>query len=299
MTRTKNPALEPVVVILIAAFSVQGGAAIAKGIFPLIGVAGTAAIRIVLSAIILLAVFRPPVHRLTAAQWRAVLPYGITIGVMNLLFYQALARIPLGLAVALEFVGPLAVAIAGSRRALDVVWVALAVAGIALIAPFQADAAIDPVGVIFALLTGACWAAYIVLGGRVSRRLDTGAAVTIGMMIAALTITPYAIAVGGFEKFSLHLLVPCVAMAVLSSALPYALEMKALRLLPGRTFSILMSLEPAIAALCGLALLGEHLTRAQWAAVALVVVASAGAASTVASRADRSAATGPSSGHRS
>ncbi|HWM27502.1 MAG TPA: DMT family transporter [Woeseiaceae bacterium] len=288
-SRAKNPAFAPVTFILVAAFSVQGGAAVAKGIFPHIGVAGTAAIRTSLAAIILLAVFRPPVRRLTAAQWRAVVPYGITIGVMNLLFYEALFRIPLGLAVTLEFVGPLALAILGSRRALDVVWVGLAMAGIVLIAPFQADSAIDPAGVILALLTGACWAAYIVLGGRVSQRLDSGAAVAIGMTIAAMTIMPYAVVEGGIGQFALHLLLPCIAMAVLSSALPYALEMKALRVLPSRTFSVLMSLEPAIAALCGLVLLGEHLTHAQWAAVALVVIASAGAASSVASRAERSA----------
>ena len=289
MVRAKNPAFAPVAFILVAAFSVQGGAAIAKGIFPFIGATGTAAIRTVLAAIILLAVFRPPMLRFTAAQWRAVVPYGITIGVMNLLFYETLLRIPLGLAVALEFLGPLAVAIFGSRRALDVVWVALAMAGIALIVPFRADGAIDPVGVILGLLTGACWAAYIVLGGRVSQRLDAGAAVAIGMTIAALTITPYAIADGGIEQFALTLLVPCIAMAVLSSALPYALEMKALRLLPSRTFSILMSLEPAIAALCGLVLLGEHLTPGQWAAVALVVIASAGATSSVTNRTGRPA----------
>lgn len=273
--------------ILVAAFSVQAGAAIAKGIFPSIGAAGTAAIRLGLSAIILLAVFRPAVHRFTAAQWRAVVPYGVTIGVMNLLFYQAIDRIPLGLAVALEFVGPLAVAIVGSRRALDVVWVLLAMAGIALIAPFKADSAVDPIGVILALLTGACWAAYIVIGGRVSQRLDAGIAVAIGMTIAALTITPYALIDGGIDNFALPLFVPCIAMAVLSSALPFTLEMKALRMLPGRTFSVLMSLEPAIAALCGLVLLGEQLTRPQWVAVCLVVIASAGAASSVTSRADR------------
>lgn len=289
MTRAKYPAFAPVAFILVAAFSVQGGAAIAKGIFPFIGAAGTAAIRTGLAAVTLLAVFRPPVRRFTAAQWRAVIPYGVAIGAMNLLFYEALARIPLGLAVALEFLGPLAVAIFGSRRALDVVWVALAMTGIALIAPFRADGAIDPLGVILALLTGACWAAYIVLGGRVSQRLDAGAAVAVGMTIAALTLTPYAIADGEIGQFALHLLVPCVAIAVLSSALPFTLEMKALRLLPGRTFSVLMSLEPVIAALCGLVLLGEHLTRAQWAAVALVVIASAGAMSSVASRAEHSA----------
>ena len=277
--------------IMVAAFSVQGGAAIAKGIFPLIGVAGTVAIRIVLSAIILLVVFRPAVHRFTAAQWRAVIPYGITIGVMNLFFYQALVRIPLGLAVALEFVGPLAVAIVGSRRALDMVWVGLAIAGIALIAPFQADGAVDPIGVIYALLTGACWAAYIILGGRVSQRLDAGVAVAIGMAIAALVVTPYALVEGGIEKFAPGLFLPCVALAVLSSALPFTLEMKALRQLPSRTFSVLMSLEPVIAALCGLVLLGEHLTQAQWIAVALVVIASAGASSSVTRRADSSAGT--------
>lgn len=285
MKRAEHSALMPVALILVATFSVQGGAAIAKGIFPVIGVAATASIRVVLSAMILIAVFRPAVHRFTAAQWRAVVPYGITIGVMNLLFYQALVRIPLGLAVALEFVGPLAVAIVGSRRALDVIWVVLAMAGIALIAPFQADGAVDPIGVAYALLTGACWAAYIVLGGRVSQRLDAGVAVAIGMAIAALVVTPYALIDGGIATFTPGLLVPCVALAVLSSALPFTLEMKALRLLPRRTFSVFMCVEPVIAALCGLVLLGEHLTRAQWIAVALVVVASAGATSSVTSRA--------------
>lgn len=291
MKRAQHPALMPVSLILVAAFSVQGGAAIAKGIFPLIGVAGTAAIRIFLSAVILLAVFRPAVRRFTAAQWRAVVPYGITIGVMNLLFYEALVRIPLGLAVALEFVGPLALAILGSRRALDMVWVGLAMAGIALIVPFDADGAVDPAGVTYALLTGACWAAYIVLGGRVSQRLDAGVAVAIGMAVAALVVTPYALVDGGIEKLTPGLLLPCVALAVLSSALPFTLEMKALRLLPGRTFSIFMSLEPVIAALCGLVLLGEQLTRAQWIAVALVVIASAGAAASVRRRAEASAST--------
>ena len=285
MNRTEHSALLPIAFILVASFSVQGGAAIAKGIFALIGVAGTAAIRILLSAIILLAVFRPPVRRLTADQWRAVVPYGISIGVMNLLFYQALARIPLGLAVALEFVGPLALAIFGSRRALDVVWVLLAMAGIVLIAPFKADGTVDPVGVVYALLTGACWAAYIVLGGRVSQRLDAGAGVAIGMAVAALVASPVALVEGGIREFGPTLLIPCIALAVLSSALPFTLEMKALRLLPGRIFSVLMSLEPVVAALCGLVLLGERLTGAQWIAVAAIVIASAGAATSVGQRA--------------
>jgi inner membrane transporter RhtA len=277
MKSSRNAALPPVVSILLAVFSVQGGATIAKGLFPVIGAAGTAAVRIGLSAIILLAVFRPPVHRFTAAQWRAVVPYGVTIGVMNLLFYQALVRIPLGLAVTLEFVGPLAVAIVGSRRALDAVWIVLAAIGIALIAPWQAGSAIDALGVAIALLTGGCWAAYIVLGGRVSRLLTGGVAVAIGMSIATLTVVPFALAGGGFGSLAPRLYAAAVALAVLSSALPFTLEMNALRALPGRTFSILMSLEPAVAALCGLVLLGEHLTKAQWVAVGLVIAASVGA----------------------
>ena len=281
MKRAQHSALLPVAFILVASFSVQGGAAIAKGVFPLIGVAGTAAIRILVSALILIAVFRPAFHRLTKDQWRAVVPYGISIGVMNLLFYQALARIPLGLAVALEFVGPLALAISGSRRPLDVVWVVLAMAGIVLIAPFKAQGAVDPVGVVYALLTGACWAAYIVVGGRVSQRLDAGAGVAIGMAVAALVALPFAAAEGGIRNLGPGLLVPCVALAILSSALPFTLEMKALRLLPGRIFSVLMSLEPVVAAVCGLVLLGEHLTGAQWIAVAAIVVASVGAATSV------------------
>jgi inner membrane transporter RhtA len=277
MKSSRNMALPPVVSILLAVFSVQGGATIAKGLFPVIGAAGTAAVRIGLSAIILLAVFRPPVRRFTAAQWRAVVPYGVSIGVMNLLFYQALARIPLGLAVTLEFVGPLALAIVGSRRALDAVWVVLATIGIALIAPWQAGSDIDSIGVAIALLTGGCWAAYIVLGGRVSQVLAGGVAVATGMSIATLTVLPFALAGGRLGSFAPRLYAAGVALAVLSSALPFTLEMHALRELPGRTFSILMSLEPAVAALCGLVLLGEHLTKAQWAAVGLVIAASVGA----------------------
>jgi inner membrane transporter RhtA len=269
--------LPPMVSILLAIFSVQGGATVAKGLFPVIGAAGTTAVRIGLSAIILLAVFRPPLQSFRAAQWRAVVPYGVTIGVMNLLFYQALVRIPLGLAVTLEFVGPLAVATVGSRRALDAVWIVLAAVGIALIAPWQPGSAIDPLGVMIALLTGGCWAAYIVLGGRVSQLLTGGVAVATGMSIATLIVLPFALAGGGLGSFAPHVYVAGVAMAVLSSALPFTLEMNALGALPSRTFSILMSLEPAVAALCGLVLLGEHLTKAQWVAVGLVIAASIGA----------------------
>ena len=269
-------ALPPVPAVLLAMFSIVGGAAIAKGLFPVLGAAGTAGIRIGLSAVILLAVFRPPLARLSAAQWRAVVPYGMVLGLMNLLFYFAIARIQLGLAVTLEFIGPLGVAVLGTRRAVDVAWVALAAAGIALIAPWSGRG-LDPAGVLLALLAGACWAAYIVLGQRASRVLAGGTAVATGMTVAALTVVPIVLAMDGFATLTPRLLAMGAVVALLSSAIPYSLEMIALRALPARTFGILMSLEPAAAALCGLIFLGEHLTGAQWLAVGLVIAASAGA----------------------
>ena len=279
MPRRARLSIPPTAAVLVAILSVQGGAAIAKGLFPVLGAAGTAGLRIGLSALMLLAVFRPRITQLTREQWRAVVPYGVTLGAMNVLFYLALARVPLGLAVTLEFVGPLAVAVAHSRRALDLLWVALAAAGIALIAPWNAHG-VDPLGAALALLAGACWAAYIVLGGRLARVLAGGAAVATGMVVATLTIVPFAISGGGLARLTPALLGAGALVALLSSALPYTCEMHALRTMPSRTFSIFMSLEPAVAALCGLLFLGERLGALQWLSVMLVIAASAGAAVT-------------------
>ncbi|MDB4879411.1 MAG: transporter [Gemmatimonadetes bacterium] len=279
MSTTPARSLPPIPAVLVAIVSVQGGAAIAKGLFPVLGAAETAGVRIGLSALMLVAAFRPPVRALTAAQWRAVVPYGITLGAMNVLFYLSLARVPLGLAVTLEFVGPLAVAVAGSRRAPDLLWVALAAAGIALIAPWNANG-VDPLGAAFALAAGGCWAAYIVLGGRLSRVLPGGAAVSTGMLVATLTILPFALGGGGLARLTPALLLAGMFVALLSSALPYTCEMMALRTMPARTFSIFMSLEPAVAALAGLVFLGERLGRVQWLSVALVIAASVGASLT-------------------
>jgi inner membrane transporter RhtA len=284
-TESRPAVIPPVPAVLAAVVSVQGGAAIAKGLFPVLGATGTAGMRIALSALMLLAAFRPALTKLSAAQWRLVVPYGACLGLMNAVFYASLARIPLGLAVTIEFVGPLAVAVFGSRRALDLVWVVMAGAGIALIAPWHrgagpTSASVDPLGVLFALLAGGCWAAYIVLGARLSRRLAGGTAVSAGMLVATLTVLPFALAAGGLAHLTPRLALAAAAVALLSSALPYALEMIALRALPTRTFSILMSLEPAVAALCGLAFLGERLAAAQWLAIALVIAASLGATMT-------------------
>lgn len=279
---SRRAAVPPLPAVLVAIVSVQGGAALAKGLFPALGAVGTVGLRIGLSALILLAVFRPPLTKLNAAQWRAAIPYGLVLGVMNLLFYSAISRIPLGLAVTVEFTGPLGVAVFGSRKAVDVLWVVLAGAGIALITPWTGGSGVDPIGLLMAFAAGGCWAAYIVLGGRLSRVLPGGAAAATGMLVGAITVVPAAAAVGGFANLTPGRFGIGIGMALLSSAVPYTLEMIALRTIPARTFGILMSLEPAVAALAGLALLGEVLTLTQWLAVALVIVASAG--STLTSR---------------
>src|ERR1051325_9064244 len=187
--QSQLPAIPPIPAILGSIVSVQGGAALAKGLFPALGAMGTVGPRVGILAPILLAAVRPRLRGTTAAQWWAVIPYGVVLGVMNMVFYQSLSRIPLGLAVTVEFVGPLGVAVFGSRRAVDVAWVVLAAAGIALIAPWAGGGA-DALGLVLALGAGACWAAYILLGGQVSRLIPGGAPVATGMTIAAFVAVP-------------------------------------------------------------------------------------------------------------
>ena len=261
--------------VLLSIVSVQGGAAIAKGLFPVLGAAGTTSVRIGLSALVLLAVVRPRLGQLQPAQWRAVIPYGLALGAMNFLFYCALARIPLGLAVTLEFVGPLTLALVGSRRWADAAWVLLAAVGIALIAPWR-GAGLDWLGLGFALAAGACWAVYIVLGQRTAQVLPGSAAVAVGMLFATLPVLPFGLASGSLRLLTPQLLGLGGLLALFSSVLPFTLEMRALKLLPTRTFSILMSLEPAAAAVSGWLLLGERLTAGQWVAVGCIVLASVG-----------------------
>lgn len=267
--------------MLLSILSVQGGAALAKGLFPALGPAGTVSLRIGFSAVLLLLVARPRLGQLRPAQWRAVVPYGLTLGAMNFLFYCALARIPLGLAVTLEFIGPLGLALLGSRRALDALWVGLAAAGIALIAPWSTHGP-DLLGAGFAVAAGLCWAGYIVLGRRTAAVLPGQLAVAVGMLLAAGAVLPFGVASGSFSALTPHLLGVGALLALFSSVLPFSLEMQALRTMSTRTFSILMSLEPVAAALSGWLLLGERLTASQWLAVAFIVAASAGATLTAA-----------------
>lgn len=270
--------IPPVPAVLLAILSVQGGAAIAKSIFPVMGAAGTAGLRIVLSALILLIAYRPNFKKITPAQYKLVLPYGFVLGAMNISFYLSLARIPLGLAVTLEFIGPLLLAISTSRKTVDFLWALLAALGIALIAPWSSNSGnIDLTGAALALLAGAFWATYIVIGGKTSKIMDGGQAVTIGMLVASCVVIPFAMIEGNLVQVTPKFFLMGLAIALLSSAIPYTLEMTALKKIPAKTFSILMSLEPAVAAFCGLIFLHEQLSTLEWTAIALVVIASTGA----------------------
>lgn len=273
--KNKEFNIPPIYAVLLAIVSVQCGAAIAKTLFPAIGAAGTASMRIGISAILLLIAYRPNLRAITPKQWRIVAPYGLSLGAMNLVFYLAIERIPIGLAVTLEFIGPLLLAIIGSRRLIDYCWVLLAAAGIVLIAPWTNNN-VDTLGVLFALLAGGFWAAYIILGGKISQIMNGGQAVSTGMLFAAILILPFGFYENGLANLTPKFFGMGVALALLSSAIPFTLEMKALGQLPPRTFSILMSLEPAAASIFAFIFLQEHLSFYEILAVICVIIASAG-----------------------
>jgi inner membrane transporter RhtA len=264
------------------------GAAVAKSLFPVVGVDGMAALRIVLSAALLLAFWRPwraPVARRDAGN---LVVYGAMLGGMNLCIYHAFGRIPIGIATAIETTGPLAVVLAASRRPLDVAWVLLALAGLALLLPLATDRPLDPLGLLFAFGAALSWAMYIVFGKRVST-LASGQAVSLGMLVAALFALPIGIANAGAAMLAPTALLTGLGVALLSSAVPYSLEMAALRRLPRHVFGILVSATPAVGAACGAVVLGERLSGLQWLAIACIVGACAGGAAT-GSRADAGAA---------
>lgn len=260
---------------LLAIICVQGGASIAKQLFPAIGAIGTVTLRIVLSAIILMLINRPKFSQFTKQMWIYCGFYGTGLAVMNLIFYMAIQRIPLGLAVTVEFAGPLFLALALSRKLLDVVWALLACAGILLIVPWNNDH-VDLLGLGFAFLAGVFWALYIVMGGKVAKIMDGKDAVTTGMLFASLVIIPFTIWDGAVFSITPVIFLKGLGVAILSSALPFSLEMVALKKLPAKTFSILMSLEPAFAALSGLVFLSESLSFLQWISIACVIMASIG-----------------------
>jgi inner membrane transporter RhtA len=274
--------LLPLAALLVAMVSVQTGAALVKGLFPRVGVAGATTLRLTLASAMLLAVWRPWRRLPKARETRSLLIYGVAMGVMNLCFYSALARIPLGIAVALEFSGPLAVAMAASHRAVDFVWLALAALGLLALLPLGiGHEPLSPAGIAFALAAGACWALYIVFGQKAGS-LHGGMTAALGTVVGAIVIIPFGLAQAGAALLDASILPAACGVALLSSALPYSLEMFALTRLPTRTFGVLMSAEPALGALSGWCFLHERLSLVQWAAVASIMLATAG--STITSR---------------
>ena len=272
----------PIVLVLGAVTSIQFGAALAATLFDDVGAAGVSALRLGFAALVLLAVWRPRPRAYGPADLRLAALFGLTLGLMNYTFYEAIERIPLGIAVTIEFCGPLAVAVAGSRSRLDVLWVVLAGAGIVLLADPGGDGAPDLAGVVFALLAAAFWATYIVLAARAGRRFTGGRGLAMAMAVAALVPLGPGIASGGTGLLAPELLVLGFLVALLSSVVPYSLETEALRRMPKNVFGVLMSLEPAVAAFAGLLVLDQRLGARELLAIGLVVAASAGATRTAA-----------------
>ena len=270
----------PVGVLIIAMVSFQLGATIAKQLIPVVGASGAAALRLALAALMLLAVWRPWRFRPSRRELRLIIVYGLAMGWMNFFFYLSLRTLPHGIAVALEFAGPLAVAMLASRRPIDFLWIVLAALGLVALLPLGlSPAPLAPLGVAYALAAGLCWALYIVFGQKAGAA-HGGQTVALGTLVGALVIVPIAVAHAGARLFSPALLPAALGVAVLSSALPYSLEMFSMTRLPTRTFGVLMSLDPALGALAGLCLLGERLTLIQWLAIGSIILASAGSAAT-------------------
>ncbi|WP_448098785.1 EamA family transporter [Luteibacter yeojuensis] len=275
MNATRSNLWLPALAVLGSVTSLCIGTSFAKKLFPLIGAEGTSALRVGFSALVLLIVWRPWRWPLSRRDAGAVIRYGLTLGVMNLLFYLALRTIPFGIAVAIEFSGPLAVAMWSSRRPVDFVWLACAVAGLVMLLPLGHDSPLDPVGVILALAAAVCWALYIVFGKKAGH-LHAGHSVSLGLVAASLVVVPYGIAHAGAALWSPGILAAGLGVAIVSSAIPMSLEMMALKRLPSETFGIMVSLEPAVASLLAMLLLGEHLIPSQWLAIGFIVLASIG-----------------------
>lgn len=272
----------PVLLLLLSMLSIQSGASLAKSLFPVIGAPAVTALRLLLGTLILFFIFKPWRLKFTRKSIMPLFLYGLSLGAMNYLFYLALETIPLGIAVALEFTGPLAVAMFSSRRAIDFLWIILVIAGLGLLLPIGDNIhGLDPLGILYALGAGVGWALYIVFGQRAGKGYGA-ATVSIGSLVAAFIFVPIGMLQSSPDiMFSWSILPIALAIAILSTAFPYTLEMIALTRLPAKTFGTLMSLEPCMGAFIGIIFLHEHLTLIQWIALAFIVLASIGSTATM------------------
>jgi inner membrane transporter RhtA len=275
--RAASGAVPPSGLVLLGILSVQVGAGLAKNLFAQLPPSAVVLLRIATGTAILCAVARPRLRGLTRDGLLVGAAFGVTLGLMNLCYYEALARLPLGIAVAIEFVGPLGVALAASRRRSDVAWVALAATGIALLAPWGQAGRLSLAGIGFGLLSGVFWAGYILASAAAGRRFPGATGVSFAMVVALLVVAPMGIASGGSALLDPVLLLIGAGIGLMSSVIPYSLELEALRRMPKRIFGVLMSLEPAAAAMAGLVILGEVLDLREWTAIGCVVAASIGA----------------------
>jgi inner membrane transporter RhtA len=271
--------LGPVGLVLAGGISVQFGGALAVTLMSRVGALGVVTIRLLVAAVVLMVLCRPRLRGHSRADWGTVIVFGVAMAAMNGLFYQSVARIPLGPAVTLEVLGPLTLSVLASRRAINLVWAALALAGVFLLGG-GGFSGLDPLGVAFALGAGAMWAAYIVFSARTGRRFPQADGLALAMAVAALLFLPLGVLESGAKLLNPTTFALGAAVAVLSSVLPYTLELLALRRLPASTFAILMSLEPALAATAGFLVLDQALAATEAAAIALVIVASMGAVRT-------------------
>ena len=273
--------LAPISLLILAMISIQTGAGLAKNLFPVTGAAGATSFRLFFASAILWAIWRPWRFSFQKAHLKNLFLYGSSLGLMNLTFYFALDRIPLGLAVTLEFIGPLALSIFSSRQKRDFFWALLAGVGVYMVMPQgEFNHATDPVGIVFALTAGMFWAFYIYFGKKAGQDNHGGITAALGMSFAALVAIPFGIMIDGEKLFNLSIIPLAILVAVLSSALPYSLEMYSLKKMPTKTFGILLSLEPVIASFVGLIFLKELLTVTQWFAILCVMLASLGSSVT-------------------
>lgn len=266
----------PILIILISMASVQGSSSLAKHLFSTLGPSGMAAWRLVFSSIMLLLIFKPWRKPITKQAWKYIILYGFALGIMNLSFYSSIERIPIGIAVAIELTGPIMVAMCATRKKIDFIWLGIAIIGLVMLLPItEAHTDLDVVGILLALCAGACWAMYIVFG-RKAGQLQGPSSVALGSVIVSCFIFPIGVWQSGEVMFSLDVLPLAFLVALLASAIPYALDMIALPKIPASTFSTLMSLSPVLGALSGLIFLQETLSVKQWLSIMLIIISSIG-----------------------